>query len=174
MAFTQVLTKMVQAFPGMQNGLNKNKVKPGLNEEASAELRFGVAVKQGTADDGVLACTATNNLIAGIFQQSHALVKDPGTGVGELGDTGLLPGAVGDLAEEGELWVLTEEAVTPSSSVRIRCVAAGAEVAGAFRATADSTDCVDVSDRCKWAGTYASGYALLKFDFRRRAAGTAD
>lgn len=176
MAFTSVKTSMVRAFPGMQNGLNKNKVKPGLNEEAAAELRFGIALKQGTADDGVKKLTAVTEKIAGLLQQSHALVKDPGTGVAELGDTGLKPGAVGDVAEEGELWVLIEEDVTPLSAVRVRCVAGGAEVAGAFRATADASDCIDVSTSARWAGSYtaANGFGLLKFDFRKKTQGTAD
>lgn len=171
MGFTSVKTGQTQAFAGMPNGLNKNRVKPGLNEEASAEIPFGLAVKQGTADDGVKVPAAQADLIVGLHQHSHALVKDPGTGVGELGNTGLKPGAVGDIAEEGELWVLTDEAVTVTSAVRLRTTGADA---GKFRASAVATNTVDLSDRARWAGAYASGLALLKFNFRMKKAGTAD
>lgn len=171
MPFTSVKTKQTQAFPGMQNGLNKNRVVPGRNE-AAAEIPFGLACKQGATDDGIVIPSATGDLFRGVLQQSHALVKDPGTGVAELGDTGLKQNAVGDVAEEGELWVLTEEAVTPTSAVRVR-VSGGTP--GAFRATSAGVGLsVDISDRAKWAGTYASGYALLKFDFRIKKAGVAD
>lgn len=168
MGFTTVKTTLEAAYPGMRSGMNKNRVTPGLNEEASAEMRWGIAVKQGTDDAGALLLTATTNKIKGLVQSTHAMAKET-----ELGDTGVKPDAVFDCAEEGELYVLTEEAVTPASDVRVRCVAGGGEVAGAFRATADSTDCI-LLKHCKWAGTYASGYALLKFDFRNRDQGTAD
>lgn len=171
MSFTTVKTSMTQAFPGMHNGLNKNRTKPALSEEVSAQIRFGLAVVQGTSDDGVKIPAAQTDVIVGLVPQSHALARDPGTGVGELGDTGLLPGAVFDLDEEGELWVLTDEAVTPTSAVRVRMSGGSA---GYFRATSAAGVTVDVSDRCRWAGSYGSGYALLKFDFRRRKAGTAD
>jgi hypothetical protein len=170
MAFTTVKTTMVQAYPGMKNGLNKNRVTPGRNE-AATEIPFGLAVKQGATDGGILIPDAQANVMIGVLEQSHALAKDPGTGVAELGDTGLKQNAVGDVAEEGELWVLTDEAVTPTSAVRFRT--SGAQ-AGYFRASAVGGSTVDVSDRARWAGTYGSGFALLKFDFRAKKAGAAD
>ena len=170
MAFTAVKTSMTQAYPGMQNGLNKNRVTPGRNE-AATEIPFGLGVKQGATDGGIGVPAAQTDLVLGVLQASHALVKDPGTGVAELGDTGLKQNAVGDVAEEGELWVITDEAVTPTSAVRMRTT--GADT-GKFRASAVATNTVDLSDRARWAGTYGIGFALLKFDFRIKKAGTAD
>jgi hypothetical protein len=176
MPFSSVKTTMAKAYAGMQNGLNKNQVVPGLNEEAATELPWGVAVKQGTADDGVLALTAVGNFIKGIVQSSHAMARDPGTGVGELGSTGVMPKAVADIAEAGELWVKIEEDVTPTSAVRIRV--AGGGTPGAFRATsAGGGNSVDVSRWCRYKGTYSvasDGCALLEFNFRHKELGTAD
>ncbi len=169
MGFTAVLTALVKAFPGMRSELKKNTIDSCVSEESSAEIRFGIAVKRGTADDGVLLCTATSNKFRGIVQQTHAIEKDV-----ELGTSGVKPKMQLDVAVEGVMYVLTEEDVTPTSAVRIRCVAGGSEVAGAFRATADSTDCYDISKFARWKGTYASGYALLEFDFRNSASGAAD
>jgi hypothetical protein len=55
----------------------------------------------------------------------------------------------------------------------VRMRASGAN-AGYFRASAAAGVTVDLSDRARFAGSYASGYALLKFDFRIKAVGTAD
>lgn len=167
MAFTAVKTSMTAAFPGMRADLGKNQVRSCVSEEGSAEIRFGAAVKKGTADNGALIPTATADKILGIVQHSHAYNKD-----NELGDTGLKPKTVFDVAEYGKLMVLTEEAVTPASAVRLR-VSGGTP--GAFRATSAGAGLsVDYSASCRWTGTFASGFAELEFDFTKHTHGVAD
>jgi len=133
-----------------------------FSEEASAEIPFGVMVGRGTADNGVLKLAATSDVLAGVvvFAQSYAKPS-------ELGDTGLKPGVDFNILNEGRVYVLVEEAVTPASSVFVRAVAAGAEVAGAFRDTQDGSDCIDISDYARYLTSAGAGeFAVLDFSMR--------
>lgn len=119
------------------------------SEETSAEIPFGVMTCQGTADEGAkllnTSAAAMVGKLLGISVRSHDFAIGS-----ELGSTGLKPGAMFGCGKKGRFKVLVEEAVTPSSDVRVRAVAAGDEVKGAFRATADGADCVDCSAFCKY------------------------
>jgi hypothetical protein len=143
-----------------------------INEETTAEIPFGICVFEGAdQENGALLPTAATDLPVGVTYHSHAYNLPH-----ELGDDGLKPGVMLDVAEKGVLWVLTEEAVTPDDPVRVRCVAAGAEQAGAFRTTADDTDdCVDVSAFCRFRSSAGAGELVkLEFDFSNRALADAD
>lgn len=163
----QVKTAVGAPFAGMRTHFNKNKVASVVSEEASAEIPFGTAVVQGTADDGVLIPAAQANLVRGIVQHSHTYNKD-----NELGSTGLKPKVVFDCAEEGELYVATTEAVSPASAVRI-FMSGGS--AGKFGKTASAGVSIDVSKFCQWKETTTgSGAARLAFDFRDRKNSSSD
>lgn len=141
-----------------------------ISEEASAEIPFGVAVRQGTADDGALLFTATSQVPLGVVVFAHHFAKPD-----ELGDTGLKPKVVFGVLRRGRIIVFPEEAVTPASEVRIRAVAAGAEVKGAFRATADSTDCIDITPFAKWRSSAdANEPAILEIDLSNVSLAVAD
>jgi hypothetical protein len=146
------------------------QIASATSEEASAEIPFGVMVKAGTADYGVLKMTATTNKLAGITFRTHDFADL------ELGDTGLKPGATFGVARKGRYFVKIEENVTPASDVRVRAVAGGAEVAGAFRATADSTDCIDLTPFAKWVRTAlaADGVGELDIDLTNADLAVAD
>lgn len=122
-----------------------------VSAEASAEIPFGVAVvRDGTnKDTGVklphTSAAASAPLFRGVTVHSHSYARGS-----ELGDNGLKPKVTVLVLQRGRIWVLPEEAVAPGDAVRFRVVAAGAEKAGAFRATADSTDCVDISKFARW------------------------
>lgn len=63
----------------------------------------------------------------------------------------------------GTVWVNVEGAVDESKGVFLRCVATGSEVAGHFRGTADSSDCIDLSTKARWKSrTTGAGLALLE------------
>ena len=143
------------------------------SEEASATIPFGVMVKRGTGDYGVLKCTAVANVLAGVTVRSHDFAV--GLGVDET-TGGLKPGAHFAVAQRGRYFVVIEEDVTPTSDVRVRCVAAGNEVAGAFRATADSTDCVDLTPLARWVRTADAddGVAELEIDMNNIGLAVAD
>src|ERR1041384_940053 len=114
------------------------------SEEASAEIPRGLAVQATTtnSDYGAKLITGTGNKLAGIVMRSDDMSDS------DLGSTGYKPGATFPLGRKGRFFVTIEENVTPASSVRIRC--AGTGTIGAFRATADSTNCLDCTPFAKW------------------------
>lgn len=169
--FDSVSAALPVAFPGMRASADPGNIDSYVNGEASAEIPFGVCVAQGTDDKEAIKLAATSDKLLGIVVHRHAYAY----GV-ELGDTGLKPDVVMGVMTRGECWVLVEEAVTPASAPLVRAVAAGAEVAGAFRDTADASDLIDVSHFCRFIGSSTTApdgttlIARLRFDFTMRAA----
>jgi hypothetical protein len=61
--------------------------------------------------------------------------------------------------------------VTTASNVLVRAIATGSEVAGAFRDTADASDCIDITGYARYLTSAGIGeVALVEFDFRNRGA----
>lgn len=168
MAFPQtaVASAITGAFAG-QSGDSSNKQDDSfINGESSAEIPFGVVVQQGTADNECLLLTATSNVLIGVTLHSNNYQLTT-----ELGTTGVKPNVTMNVRSQGRVWVTVEEAVTPASNVLVRAVAAGSEVAGAFRDTADGSDCIDISGFARYLTSAGiAGLALVEFDFRVRSA----
>lgn len=167
------VTPMAEAVAGLlaDNTLSKDAVT-GLNEEASAQIPFGVMVCQGTTDDGALllntSSAAMEGALKGISMFGHGL---------DIGTTGINPEALFSVLVKGRIYVLPEEDVAPGDPVRVRAVASGSEVKGAFRTSADSTDCVDISKFARWvksADISAGEYAIVEIDMTMSALAVAD
>ncbi len=162
------------AFAGMLGDTNMVKyVRSYVNEEASAEIPFGVMVKEGTDPSKQAKALATGDTAVkflGVTVHANSYAKPE-----ELGDDGMKPGVVMGVLVEGTIWVPVEEAVTPASSVLVRIIATGDEVAGAFRDSADASDCIDVSGFCRFlTSTTGAGFALLQVNMANRAEKAAD
>jgi hypothetical protein len=158
------------AFEGTKVDLYPSSVSSFRNAEASAELPFGLMVRYGSTNQDALQLTATSNDFAGILVHSHAYAKPQ-----ELGDEGLKPNVAIDVLTHGRVWVRVEDDVLMGDPVRVRCVAAGAEKAGAFRTDADGTDCVDISAFARWVSpASAGGLAQLEINMTGVAGGVAD
>lgn len=173
MAFpqTSVGTSLTTAIQGMKADASRDEnVRSYVSEESSAEIPFGVMVAQGSAVDGALKLAATSDKLIGVVVFDQAYAKDT-----ELGDTGLKPKVTLGVMTRGRIWVPVEEAVTPASAVLVRAVASGNEVAGAFRDTADSSDCIDISAWARYlSSTSGAGLVLLEFDVNNRGADVID
>lgn len=169
MQFPQTTHTVAQsvAFAGMLG--DSSLIKQGdsyVNGEASAEIPFGVVVKQGTLDNEAVKLTSTADVLLGVVLHSHSYAKPE-----EVGDIGIKPNVQMTVLSQGRMWVQVEEAVTPASNVLVRAVATGDEVAGAFRDTADASDCIDISGFARYlTSAGAAGLALVEFDFRNRSA----
>lgn len=169
--FDSVSATLPVGFPGMRSSSRLGHVSSMINDEASAEIPFGVCVAQGSTDRSALKLAAVTDDLVGIvmFRQGYADTI-------ELGTTGLMPGVTMEVLDEGECWVIVEDDVTPASAVYTRAVVAGAEIAGAFRDTTDASDLIDVSAFCRFVSTStlaADGttkIAKLRFNFTMRAA----
>ena len=164
---TTVADRMTLAIAGMLDQSEMvASIRSYTSEEASAEIPFGTMVIRGTDEDnGVLQVHTSGAtviaLLAGVVVHSHAYAKTQ-----ELGDTGLKPDTTFGVLQKGRIWVTTEDACDPGDAVRVRVVVAGAEVKGAFRVAADSTDCVVLSKTmARWlTSAGAGGLALLELD----------
>ena len=161
MSQTSISTSLTIAFAGMLADSGPNDIITRHNSEASAEMPFGVGVKQGVADAAALLPAAQADDIIGVVLHSHAYAKPT-----ELGDDGLKPEAVMSLLRRGRVYVQVEEAVAPGDRGFCRRTAGAGEQLGAWRASADSTDCVDCTKQTVFLTTAsASGFAVMECDF---------
>lgn len=169
---TSVRTAPLVGLPGTPSDMATSDgegMASATSEEASAEIPRGLVVQVSTtnSDYGAKLITATTNKLLGI-----ALRSDD-AGDLDLGATGWKPGATFKVGRKGRYFVTIEENVTPTSSVRVRC--AGTGTAGAFRATADATNCLDCTPFAKWVRTSlaADGVGEVEIDFTNAALAVA-
>lgn len=175
---TSVTTAPLVGAPGEPaDGLTARigRVNSRTSEEASANLRPGVMVQKGTGDYGVKVLTATTNKLVGIVVRTHD-VSDLQFDLVSATGNGYKPGATVPVASSQRWFVLIEENVAPGLDVRVRCVVAGSEVAGAFRTTADSTDCIEITPLARWVRTAlaADGVGELEIDMSNIDLAVAD
>lgn len=113
---------------------------------------------------GVKLPNANNDKIFGLLMHSHATV-DLATVAGQ---DGLLLGASANIMRRGRMICKPEASsgVVAGARLYVRAVAAGAEVRGALRGSADGTDCVDCSAQGEWlTEPDGDGLAILEVDF---------
>lgn len=162
------------------------------SEESSAAIPFGIVVKQGAGDYGALKMTATSSDMLGVTVYGHMYatgVVGASAALGDVdaanfpGDVGLLPDITFGVCRRGRIWVRVEDAVSPGDAVRVRGVGGGtngygtggAEMVGAFRTAADSTDCTDISAFAKWRTSADAGeLAVVEVDFTNGALSNPD
>lgn len=120
---------------------------------AHPAIGFGLAIAQGTQDGECRALSAITDKVIGVSVFSHA--DNINNGV-----DGYAAQSAVNVLRRGVLWVKVEEAVVAEDAVYVRAVAAGAEVAGAFRKTADGTDTIALSG-CKFLSSAAAGALAL-------------
>jgi hypothetical protein len=182
MSQTSVATRMTTGLAGTpadMNTVQNGQFGSATSSEASAEISFGTMCIRGASDGLALkphtsaAAMATGNLLLGIALLSQGFAEPQ-----EVADTdagGIKPKATFSVGKKGVFWVIPEDNVTPASDVRVRVVTAGNEVAGAFRAAQDSTDCVEITPFAKWLTTATGGNpAQLEIDMTHVALTTAD
>ena len=163
-AQTDYSETMAIGFAGMVDPQSNPQYKTMRNDEASAEVRFGVAVayKDRTADAASAdLLSATSDIVPGIVAHSHAYDS-----VVDLGDDGVLPTKGLNVLRSGRILVIAEEAVDAGDPLFVRAVATGSELFGGLRMSADSTDCIDMTGRGQWDSIAAAGeLAWLRVDF---------
>ncbi len=151
-------------FSGQKVGNGSFDVESMRNEEASAEIAFGIAVKHDSASDpraAALLTAITGEAVAGIVLHHHAYDAE-----NQLGDDGVLPGFGIEVARRGRVLVVCEDGCSVNDPLHIRAVATGAELAGALLGDADGTDTTDCSGYGTWRTAAAAGeLAELEFDF---------
>ncbi len=155
------------AIAGTLADTSAHEIVAMVNNEASAEILFGQAVcfEGSTIYEGVLSPDITSDKICGIAIRAYNYVPSS-----DLGDTGVEPGGVLNVLRKGRCWVTVEEAVAPGDRMFIRVVTSGSETEGAFRKSADSSDCIDSTTQGVYLSTAGiGGVALLEVDFTNEA-----
>jgi len=156
-------------IPGQTCGMANPLIEPAVNGETSASIPFGVMVQQ-SAQGEVKLLTGGTNKMAGIVVHDNDLNR--GT---QVDDLGVMIDAMCSIARRWRGYVLIEVTVAVGDAVRTRHTATGNEQAGAFRNTADVTDCFNLSSVASWreggtaSGSPARGVALLEIDMTNAA-----
>ncbi len=159
---------MAIGIEGQLVGSGPHEVIPCYNDEASAEIAFGRAVKYGaTATDnfGVLFPTAETDKIVGITVHSHEYSK--GFTGAALGTTGVNAGFPLSILRKGRILVRCEDAVTRGDRLWVRAVGSTPpEYLGGLNNADDGTDTIDCTKQGQWmTSADAGGLAELEVDF---------
>lgn len=148
-----------------------------FSQEASLQMMFGTMAMQGADDFGDNIVTAGNVAkLVGVVVYSGSYQKgnELGAVVDANGRLGLLPTITHNILKRGRIWVLCEEAVTPSSSVRVRCTNAG-NGAGTFRTSSAGGGLSMLLGGARYLDTAAiGGFSRVEFDMLLRSTFTAD
>jgi hypothetical protein len=161
MSQTAYTTYMTAAFPGMLADIGENSILSYVNEEATANLPFGVALAKGTADNQFLAMVNGSSVIIGVSVHTHQV--DPGQVASSPAGAGIPPKYAAGVLTRGRIYVQVEEAVTPASSVYVRHTSgAGGTQKGAIRASADTATAVAWTAARFLTSAGAAGFAVLE------------
>lgn len=165
---TSYSASFTAGFSGQLYGTDGHEMIAMRNDEASAEIAFGRAVKFNSTSDGTSAKlpASESDKIAGIVVHSHRYL--PTT---ELGTTGLKPNVVMNVLRRGKILVTVEDAVQVGDRLWVRAVAGGdPEFLGGLCVADDSTDTVDCTNQGVFlTAASAGGLAVLDVDFTNDA-----
>jgi hypothetical protein len=158
---TSYAQNMLPAFPGMKADLAPGYARSMAQGEASAEVPFGVAVAQGSADDTCILPSGSGAKIVGVAL--HSATYQP---LYQLGTVGLKPKTTVNVMEKGTVWVTVEENVAKEDPVFIRHTAgAGGTQLGAFRKSADTASAIQQKGCRYLTSASAGGVAMVEVDF---------
>lgn len=151
------------AFAGMLGDFTEPETLTLVNNEASAEIKFGLAVKFDAAgdDQDALILTAITNDVAGLLIHDHRYAKTSG-----LGATGVAAGEPMSILRKGRMWVLCESGCVPGDRMHIRALIGAGDDVGGLDNVADGVNTIDSTNQGVWLTTAAAGgLALLEVDF---------
>lgn len=148
--------------------LNDCKIDSQFNAEASASIKFGLAVKWGSATDRHAAKlpVAETDKVMGFACRSHSIDSGPR---GELDDTnGVKVGGQINTLRVGELWVKVRTGCGPGDRLWVQTTVAGgaSRVVGGAENADDGSNTVDCTAQGEFQ-TFAAagGLARLRVDF---------
>jgi hypothetical protein len=163
MAITDYSTTMTASIAGQLADLGVADIRSFFNEEASAEIPFGYAVVQGTAEKGALLPSTSDDAFVGIVAHSHAY--DP---TDDLGTTGIKADRELNIVNKGRVWVVVGETVAVGDRGYVDYVTAPGRIL-----KADVTDeTLETSAQIKFltAATGAGSLALAEIDVMNKQA----
>lgn len=140
-----------------------------FNTEASAEIPFGFVVARDNTSpydvngNGAKLPAASTDKLLGVTRHSHAFSNSPN---GDLGSTGLKPGAMMDVLRLGRIWAACEDGCSPGDRLFVRYTSAGTGK-GTLRSTdAGGSTCIDATTKGEWQTKASAGaVAMIDIDF---------
>ncbi len=109
-------------FAGMRADTSAASVSSLLNEEASANLPFGIFVKNGTTDRTCKLPSASTDIVAGLTVASADVDS------ASLATNGAIaPDDIANVAKKGRFYVLPEQSVTKGDAVYMRYTVDGSD-----------------------------------------------
>ena len=165
---TSYSATLTAALEGQLADDGPHDVIVGYNDESSASIAFGRAVKYGataTDNEGMILPSAETDKIVGITVHSHEYSK--GYTGAQLDATGVVAGAPLSVLRRGRIWVVCEDAVTRGDRLWVRAVGSTPpEYLGGLNNADDSTDMIDCTKQGVWlTSADAGGLAVLEVDF---------
>jgi hypothetical protein len=148
-------------FPGqLSDSMEGVDVVSRFNQEAAAQMPFGIGVKPGTVRDGVKLPAAQADVIEGIVKwgANHMPANAAGT-IGDLGATGLLPKAGLEVVRRGRMYVVVDPGIAAGAGAitpyvdRGYCravVNGGNNVVGAWTNAADGVNTIDCTKQVQF------------------------
>lgn len=149
---------MDAAIAGQLADLSQADIRSFVSEEASAEIPFGTAVVQGTAEKGALIPSAYDDIAMGVLVHSHAT-----EGLYDQ-TSGLDPKAELNILNRGRVWVTAATAASIGDRGFIHYTGAQKGRIG----NTNTTDTVlDTSAQIRFltASTEAGDLAVVEVDF---------
>lgn len=154
-------------------------VDSGANEEAAANIPFGIAVKRGTAKGLIKLPTALADVIDGIVVHADELdypsqVAD--VTVNTYDQTAVKPKVPVGLLKRGTIYVIPEANGAANAQVHMRIVASGGNTQlGSFTPTAEAAKTVNWTPFARWLEPPQAGVPTpLWVDLTMLALATAD
>jgi hypothetical protein len=124
------------------------------------DIELGVVVKRGSGDDFAIAVAPGDTDADFIGITTINIDTRVSDGI-QTSETVFEPGSTLSIFTMGEIWVVTEDAVTQGGQVFVRITATGTERFGAMRSDADGGDAI-VMTNATWAtSTTAAGLARV-------------
>ena len=168
MAQTTINELVSTTNPGMPGQLADMAMDDAVSRllEGSDDVAFGIALAQGTADNGVVA-PGSGGEVVGVLLHSHAYAKDPGGDL-SLTDPALLhPKSVVSALRKGRVWVKVGENVAAGDRAWVRTDTGHK---GEWAKSSIAANAIDCSKQARYMTTATSGnMAVLEVDFTNKA-----
>jgi hypothetical protein len=137
-------------------------VDSGTNEEAAANIPFGVMCKRGTVKGRIKLPTAAADVLDGILV--HANEFDPESQLADATvntnvQSAIKPGITGGLLKQGTILVIPEATnASAAAEVHMRIAASGGNTQlGSFTPTAEAAATVDLTPFARWVEPPVAG-----------------
>lgn len=155
------------------------RVASGLNEEAAANIPFGVLTKRGTAEGLVKLPTTAADVFDGVLVHANEFDAESQLAdatVNTFAQSAIKPGVTAGRLLVGSIIVIPEATGGANAEVHVRIVASGGNTQlGSFTPTAEAAKTIDLTPCARWLEPPVAGQPTpVWIDLTNSALITAD